>query len=82
TLAVLGQKFTGQVWQALPGSCGDEIYARFPRSSEDAPSELVLTDYTNARCRLYVKHKWHAIVSAPESDGSESKLLLEGDPQD
>ncbi len=80
TLSVQGRKLTARVWQADASPCGDRIYARLNIPDDNMITDLVLTDYSNVRCRLYVKHKWHAAVGTREANGSESRLELEGDP--
>lgn len=81
TLAVPGRKLTARVWQASPSRCGDRIHARLAVPDEDTATDIELIDFTTVRCRLYVKHRWHATVDTRETDGSESKLVMEGDPQ-
>lgn len=81
TLTAEGRKLTARVWQTQATRCGDRYYARLSVPDERISTDIRLTDYTNVRCRLWVKNKWHATVKTQEPGGDESRLELEGTPE-
>jgi hypothetical protein len=78
TISVAGRQIAAPVWASAPGRCGDRIQAR--AESDGAVSDVTLTDYTHARCRIYAPRRWHAYVETREADGTRSLLRLEGNP--
>lgn len=82
TFTVEGRKLQANLTRTREGRCGDLYQARLNVPNDRLVTELELTDYSHVRCRLFVKHKWHASVTSKEPDGSVSKLEMEGDPQD
>jgi hypothetical protein len=76
TFTASGSKLTTLVWKTEISRCGNRYYAHTP----DTSTEVTFTDYSGARCRMFVRHKWHAQLGTRERDGTVSVLLLEGDP--
>ncbi len=82
TLTVEGRKLQANLTRIRPGNCGDRYQARLNIPNERLATDLELIDYSNVRCRLYVRHKWNATVTSREPDGSISRMEMEGDPLD
>jgi len=80
TLTVEGRKLQANLTRIRPGNCGDRYQARLNIPNERLATDLELIDYSNVRCRLYVRHTWKATVTSREPDGTISKMELEGDP--
>ena len=82
TFTVEGRKLQARLTKVQEGRCGDLYQARLNVPNDRLVTDLELIDYSQVRCRLFVKHKWHATVTSREPDGSISKMDMEGDPRD
>ncbi len=80
SFTVQGHEFLAKIWNILPSSCGDRFYARINIAGHSDTTDLELIDYSQVRCRLFAREKWHATVVKREPDGTESKLVLVGNP--
>lgn len=80
TFTVAGRKIKANLTAIRYGRCGDLYQARLNVPNERTSTDFVLVDYTNIRCRLYVKDTWHATITTKEPDGSVSKMQLTGSP--
>lgn len=82
TLSSLGRKLTARIWKTRLSPCGDRYYARLAVPDENIATDLVLSDYSHVRCRIYVRDAWHMKVSTREPDGSLSEMELSGNPDE
>jgi hypothetical protein len=80
TLSVEGRKLKANLTGVRYGNCGDKYTARLNIPNERTATDFELLDYSQVRCRLYVKDKWHATISTRESDGSVSRVQMTGTP--
>lgn len=80
TFTVEGRKVKANLTSIRYGRCGDLYQARINVPNERTATDFTLVDYTEIRCRLYVKDKWHATITTKEADGSISKMQLTGTP--
>lgn len=80
TLTVEGRKLKANLTDIRYGRCGNKYTARLNVPNERTATDFELLDYTEIRCRLYVKDKWHATVTTREADGSISRVQLTGTP--
>lgn len=81
TFTVEGRKLQARLTKIRMGRCGDLYQARLNVPNDRLVTDLELIDYSQARCRLFVRHKWHASIKSREPDGSISMIEMEGDPQ-
>lgn len=81
TVTVAGRVLTAQVLETHLGRCGNRVLARMHYRDLNTGTTVELTDFTGARCRMFVKNKWHADVTTIEHDGSVSEIRFEGTPE-
>ena len=61
--------------------CGDELRGTAVTDERSIKTEFLLIDYSNIRCRIFVKYKWKLQMRSFGSSGAISEMEMQGNPE-